>query len=40
MTEPVEAHCPNCSAVVTFDDRPDYTTSKWYGAKLYVTLSD
>ena len=28
MTEPVEANCLDCSAAVTFDNRPGYTTCK------------
>ena len=39
MTEPVEANCLSCSAVVTFENRPSYTTCAGCGAKLYLTSS-
>jgi hypothetical protein len=37
MTEPVEANCLCCSAVVTFDNQPGFTTCKGCRAKLYLT---
>jgi len=39
MTEPVEANCLVCPAVVAFDDQPGYTTCEGCGAKLYLTSS-
>jgi hypothetical protein len=39
MTEPVEANCLVCPAVVAFDTQPGYTTCEGCGAKLYLTSS-
>jgi hypothetical protein len=39
MTEPVEANCLSCSGVVTFGNRPGFSTCKGCGAKLYLTSS-
>jgi len=39
MTEPVEATCLSCSAVVTFDKQLGYTTCEGCGAKVYLTSS-
>ena len=37
MTEPVEASCLSCSAVVTFESQPGYTTCEGCGAELHLT---
>jgi hypothetical protein len=39
MTEPVEAMCLECPAVVTFPAQPGYTTCSSCGARLYLTAS-